>query len=40
MSDTTLKYVYSHNGEDSWVEHEDSAIDDAMFAKGEDEVKL
>ena len=32
MSDTTLKYVYSHNGEDSWVEHEDSAIDDATFA--------
>ena len=21
MSDTTLKYVYSHNGEDSWVEY-------------------
>ena len=36
MSDTTLKYVYSHNGEDSWVEYEDSAIDSAMFAKGEE----
>ena len=36
MSDTTPKYVYSHNGEDSWVEDEDSAVDSAMFAKGEE----
>lgn len=36
MSDTTPKYVYSHNGEDSWVEHEDSAVDSAMFVKGEE----
>lgn len=36
MSDTTPKYVYSHNGEDSWVEDEDSAVDSAMFSKGEE----
>lgn len=34
MSDTTPEYVYSHNGEDSWVKDEDSAVDSAMFAKG------
>ena len=43
MSDTTPKYVYSHNGEDSWVEHEDSAVDSAMFGKDDqkpDSVKI
>lgn len=42
MSDTTPQYVYSHNGEDSWVEDEDSAVDSAMFEKGEvtDAVKI
>ena len=36
MSDTTPKYVYSHNGEDEWVDDEDSAVDSAMFAKGDE----
>ena len=36
MSNTTPKYLYSHNGEDSWVDDEDSAVDSAMFAKGEE----
>ena len=34
MSDTnTPEYVYSHNGEDSWVKDEDSAVDSAIFFK-------
>lgn len=42
MSDATPKYVYPHNGEDSWVDNEDSAVDSAMFEKGEvvDSVKI
>lgn len=36
MSDMTPTHVYSHNGEDSWVDDESSAVDSAMFEKGEE----